>query len=375
VPSVGKIEAVLVVGARPQFVKSAPVIKEIMTKHKHIHLSLIHSGQHYDTEMSEIFFRELEIPSPLVNLRAGSASHAVQTATIMKRLEKRLLEARPDLMLLPGDTNTTLASSLTAAKLCIPIAHIEAGLRSGDMAMPEEVNRKLTDHCSTLLFAPTLTAMSNLRREGLGGIAHLTGDTMVDALQTVLPVVRTRESTVLAGLGLQPQGYVLVTLHRPSNVDDPGRLRDIQRALTRVGFKLPVVFPVHPRTRAMLGKQEYYGMPTKRGVTLTRPRGYVDILSLTKNASCLVTDSGGMQKEAFLLHVPCLTLRSNTEWPETLIGRANRLVTNAKMIPDAIFSAAFDKALRRRISNPRSPFGDGHASYRIAMIIEKTLGC
>jgi UDP-GlcNAc3NAcA epimerase len=369
-----KIEAVLVVGARPQFIKSAPVIKEIMTKHKQIRLSLIHSGQHYDTEMSEIFFRELEIPSPSVNLQAGSASHAVQTATIMKRLENRMIEARPDVVLVPGDTNTTLASSLTAAKLCIPIAHIEAGLRSGDMSMPEEVNRKLTDHCSTLLFAPTRTAISNLRKEGLGGMAHLTGDTMVDALQTVVPIVRKRERAVLEGLELQPQRYVLVTLHRPSNVDDPRRLREIRRALSKVGAKFPVVFPVHPRTRAMLRRLKYCGTPRREGLTLTRPRGYVDTLSLLRNASCLVTDSGGMQKEAFLLHLPCVTLRSNTEWPETLIGKANRLINDTRMMPDAIFSAALDETLRRRISTFRSPFGDGHASYRIAMIIEKMLG-
>lgn len=373
-PGVSKIEAVFVVGARPQFIKSAPVIKEILTKHKQIHLSLIHSGQHYDTEMSEIFFRELEIPSPSVNLQAGSGSHAVQTATIMKRLENRILEARPDLMLVPGDTNTTLAASLTAAKLCIPIAHVEAGLRSGDMTMPEEINRKLTDHCGTLLFAPTRTAISNLRREGLGEIAHLTGDTMVDALQTVLPIVRARESAVLDGFGVQPQRYVLVTLHRPSNVDDPKRLREIQRALCRVGSKLPVVFLVHPRTRAMLRKLKHYGTPRRRGVALTRPRGYVDTLSLLKNACCLLTDSGGMQKEAFLVHVPCITLRSNTEWPETLTGKANRLITDARMIPGAISSVAFDKALRKRISTLKSPFGDGHASYRIAMVIEKKLG-
>ena len=368
-----EIEAVLVVGARPQFIKSAPVIKEILWEHKRIHLSLIHSGQHYDPEMSEIFFRELHIPSPSVNLQAGSGSHAAQTATIMKRLEVPLVKMKPNLVLVPGDTNTTLAASLTAAKLCMPVGHIEAGLRSGDMTMPEEINRKLTDHCGALLFAPTQTAISNLRNEGLAKKAHLTGDTMVDALQTALPIVRKREDTVLKKLGLQPQDYVLVTLHRSSNVDDLDRLREIQLALAKIASTLTVVFPVHPRTRARLAKLKHLGSRSTLAM-LTSPKSYIDALSLLKNASCLLTDSGGMQKEAFLLHVPCVTLRQTTEWPETLVGGANRLVAQPKRIPRAVYDAASDETLRRRISELKSRFGDGHASSRIANIIEKTFG-
>jgi UDP-N-acetylglucosamine 2-epimerase len=374
VVKMSRTEVVLVVGARPQFIKSAPVIKEILTKHRRIHLSLIHSGQHYDPEMSEIFFRELKIPQPSVNLQAGSGSHAVQTAAIMKRLERPMLQADPDLVMVPGDTNTTLAASLTAAKLCIPLAHIEAGLRSGDMTMPEEINRRLTDHCGTLLFAPTQTAMSNLRREGLKNAAHLTGDTMVDALRTVLPVVRARESIVLEEFGLQPQRYVLVTLHRPSNVDDPQRLRKIRLALRKVASRLPVVFPVHPRTGARLVKLKHRERTKRNDLTLTAPKGYVETASLLKNASCLLTDSGGMQKEAFLLHVPCVTLRSTTEWPETLAGRANRLITEPEMIPASIFSVAFDVTLRRNIRRLKNPFGNGEASARIVKIIENTFG-
>jgi UDP-GlcNAc3NAcA epimerase len=368
-----RTEVVLVVGARPQFIKSAPVIKEILTKHRRIHLSLIHSGQHYDPEMSEIFFRELRIPQPSVNLQAGSGSHAVQTATIMKRLERPMLQADPDLVMVPGDTNTTLAASLTAAKLCIPLAHIEAGLRSGDMTMPEEINRRLTDHCGTLLFAPTQTAMSNLRKEGLENAAHLTGDTMVDALRTVLPIARARENVVLEELGLQPQRYVLVTLHRPSNVDDPQRLRKIRLALRKVTSRLPAVFPVHPRTRVRL-KLKHRERSKRNDFALTAPKGYVETVSLLKNAACLLTDSGGMQKEAFLLHVPCVTLRSPTEWPETLAGRANRLITGPEMIPASIFSVAFDVTLRRNIRRLKNPFGNGEASARIVKIIEKTFG-
>jgi len=369
-----RTKVVLVVGARPQFIKSAPVIKEILTKHRRIHLSLIHSGQHYDPEMSEIFFRELKIPQPSVNLQAGSGSHAVQTAAIMKRLERPMLQADPDLVMVPGDTNTTLAASLTAAKLCIPLAHIEAGLRSGDMTMPEEINRRLTDHCGTLLFAPTQTAMSNLRNEGLENAGHLTGDTMVDALKTVLPIVRARESIVLEKLRLEPQRYVLVTLHRPSNVDDPQRLRKIRHALRKVASRLPVVFPAHPRTGARLAKLRRRERGRSSNLTLTAPKGYVETVSLLKNASCLLTDSGGMQKEAFLLHVPCVTLRSTTEWPETLAGRANRLITEPERIPASIFSVAFNVTLRRNIRRLKNPFGNGEASARIVKIIEKTFG-
>lgn len=367
-----EIKAVLVVGARPQFIKSAPVIREIISKHKRIELHLIHSGQHYDQEMSEVFFKELGIPKPLVNLQAGSGSHAVQTATIMKRLESTFMKARPHVVMVPGDTNTTLAASLTAAKLGIPIAHIEAGLRCGDMSMPEEINRRVTDHCSTVLFAPTRTAVSNLKNEGLSRFTYLTGDTMVDALCSVMSIAQEREADILDSLGLQPRDYVLVTLHRPSNVDDLGRLSMIQRALNEVatGPRIPVVFPVHPRTRARLRKLNSLKYSDWK-VKLTNPRSYVETICLLRNANCLLTDSGGMQKEAFLLHIPCVTLRSTTEWPETLVGKANRLLTSPEQIPAVIRQVALNTTLTEAIKGLANPFGDGHASARIAEIIEK----
>jgi UDP-N-acetylglucosamine 2-epimerase len=367
-----RIQVMLVVGARPQFIKSAPVIREMLSSHRQIDLSIIHSGQHYDREMSEIFFRELEIPRPLVNLHAGSGSHAAQTATIMKRLEPFMLREEPDVVAVPGDTNTTLAAALSAAKLGIPVAHIEAGLRSGDILMPEEINRKLTDHCSPLLFAPTKTAIRNLKREGLGKSAYLTGDTMVDALHIVMPAVLEREKTVLSRYGVQTHGYVLVTLHRPSNVDDSNRLREIQLALQKVAKNSRVVFPVHPRTRERLVKMRALENLTGTGVIVTKPLSYVETLSLLRNSSCLVTDSGGMQKESFLLQVPCITVRSTTEWPETLEGGANRLVANPQIIPTPVSDIMAHKAFRERIRPSKHPFGDGYASEKIVRIIRKT---
>ena len=250
-----KVRVMLVVGARPQFIKSAPIVTEILSRHrKKIELSIVHSGQHYDRQMSEVFFHQLEIPPPCANLRVGSGTQAAQTAAIMTNLEKVMLRSKPDLVLVPGDTNTTLASAITAAKLQVPVAHVEAGLRSGDMGMPEEINRRLTDHCSSILFAPTKTASRNLWIEGLSKMTFLTGDTMTDALRVVKPFVDRKQDEVLRKLNLAPKEFVLVTLHRPFNVDNLDRLREILRALQRVARKIPVVFPVHPQTRARFRK-------------------------------------------------------------------------------------------------------------------------
>jgi UDP-GlcNAc3NAcA epimerase len=363
----------VIVGARPQFIKSAPIIRELLRRRREVNLSIIHTGQHYDREMSRIFFHELKLPKPLVNLAVGSGSHAIQTATMMKRLEQSILTLEPDLVVVPGDTNTTLAGAIAAAKLDIPVSHVEAGLRSGDPSMPEEINRKLTDHCSTMLFAPTHNAVKNLKKEGLAEKTYLTGDTMVDAMLDVLPIVGQRQSNVLRRFELCPHDYLLMTLHRPSNVDDSGRLMEILAAVRRIAWKLKVVFPAHPRTRATLAEMGTSSDAASSRVVVANPLGYVDILSLLKNASCLLTDSGGMQKESFLLHVPCVTLRSSTEWPETLVKKANQLICDPGMISETVLSAAFDKKLRRRIMGLTNPFGNGRASVRIAQLIRENV--
>jgi UDP-N-acetylglucosamine 2-epimerase len=362
----------LVVGARPQFIKSAPLIKEIAQRRRRFDLDIVHTGQHYDREMSTIFLRELHI-KPSVNLMVGSRSHAEQTALMMKRLETQMTKERPDIVLVPGDTNSTLAAALAAAKLTIPVGHLEAGLRSGDMTMPEEINRKLTDHCSSMLFAPTKTSIFNLKREGLGSIAHLTGDTNADAIRIVMPIVARREEAVLGHNELRSQNYVLVTLHRPSNVDDARRLRRIFTAIRTVSRTIRVVFPLHPRTRVRLTELRASKYESKMGTFLIAPQGYIETLSLLKNASCLLTDSGGMQKESFILRVPCITVRSTTEWPETLTRGANRLVTKPEEIPRHVLKVIRNDSLKHQIEKLKSPFGDGHASARITDILQAVI--
>jgi len=368
-----KPTVLLIIGARPQFIKSAPIIKEILSKHKNIDLQIVHSGQHYDPEMSTIFFHELHIPKPLVNLRVGSGSHATQTAAMIQRLEQVLVEKKPDMAIVPGDTNTTLGGALAAAKLGIPVAHVEAGLRSDDITMPEEINRRLTDHCSTLLFAPTRNAASNLRNEGFREQVYLTGDTMVDALHAAMPVVKKRQNAILPRFHAEPNHFVLVTLHRPSNVDDPTRLGQIHYALRKIARKIPVIFPVHPRTRSKLAKLGLLNRTKRYGISLVAPQGYVESLALLRNSGCLLTDSGGMQKESFLLRVPCITLRSNTEWPETLRANANSLVADPQRVAKAVTFAAFDEGLKRSLRRLGNPFGDGRAAVRIARIVENAL--
>lgn len=307
-----------------------------------------------------------------MNLESGSGSHAVQTATIMQRLESPILKLSPKIVVVAGDTNTTLAAALTAVKLKFPVAHIEAGLRSYDLSMPEEVNRRLTDHCSVLLFAPTKTAMRNLKSEGLLRMAYLTGDTMTDALQTIMPVLLEKETDILKDFDLESRDYVLATLHRPSNVDDLVRLGKISKALKNIARKMRVIFLVHPRTRARLAQMKPKDT-IEQTITLASPQGYIETLALLKNASCLLTDSGGMQKESFMLHVPCITLRANTEWPETLQQGANRLITKPHEISREVLRIARNGDLRERLSRLKNPFGDGRASSRIASILEKAI--
>ncbi len=340
-----------VVGARPQFVKCAPVSREVRKVHEEV---LVHTGQHYDYLLSEVFFHDLGIPTPDHHLEIGSGSHGVQTGRMLGAIEEVIAKEEPEIVLVYGDTNSTLAGALAAAKMHVPVAHVEAGLRSFDRRMPEEVNRVLTDHCSDLLFCPTATAVRNLAAEGVTAGVHLTGDVMVDALRENLPLARVR-STV----DLPPKGYYLATVHRAGNTDDPAALRAIMEAFSRLDT--PVVFPVHPRTRKKFSE---YGITQAVNVQLVEPLPYFDMLALLSSARAVLTDSGGVQKEAYILEVPCVTLREKTEWVETvedgwnvLVGAdADRIVAEAERAGDA----------------PRqhsARFGDGQAAARIAAII------
>ncbi|MGI0149480.1 MAG: non-hydrolyzing UDP-N-acetylglucosamine 2-epimerase [Thermoplasmata archaeon] len=346
-----------VVGARPQFIKAAPVSREIRQHHEEI---LIHTGQHYDENMSDVFFQILDIPPPNYNLGVGSASHARQTADMIRGLEDVLDKERPDFVLVYGDTNSTLAGALVAAKMTIPLGHVEAGLRSFNRRMAEEVNRVVADHLSNLLFAPTETAVENLSREGITRGVHMVGDVMYDVALQSAQAARSRD--ILSRLGLKQGEYLLVTLHRPQNVDDKETLGSIVEALVHAGR--PVVFPVHPRTRKNLAAFGLWErLQTK--VKAIEPVDYLDFIALLMSASKVITDSGGVQKEAYFFGVPCITLRDETEWIETLEDGWNALVgTDTEDILDAIerFNPAGTKS---------KSFGDGHAAERIARILDK----
>jgi UDP-GlcNAc3NAcA epimerase len=346
-----------VVGARPHFPKAAVLSRVLRGRHQE---TLVHTGQHYDDLLSDVFFRELGLPAPDVNLGVGSGSHAFQTAGIMEGLEPLLVESAPDAVIVFGDTNSTLAGALVAAKLGIPVAHVEAGFRSYNRLMPEEVNRVVTDHLSRYLFAATAGAVASLAKEGLTAGVHLVGDIMLDALLLALPRVREAEAAVLARRGLRPGAYFLATVHRPSNTDDPAALGDVLRALG--ALDMPVVLPLHPRTAAAIASQ---GLVPPGGVCLTEPVGYIEMLALEKNARAVITDSGGVQREAYFLQVPCVTLREDSEWPELLAGGWNVLAGHD---PERIIEAA----ARERPERPPEPFfGDGHAAAKIVETFER----
>lgn len=309
-----------VVGARPQFIKAAPVSKALRAAGQTE--ILVHTGQHYDYGMSQVFFEELNIPEPDFNLGVGSGSHGRQTGQMLIGLEEIMVEAKPDWVLVYGDTNSTLAGALAAVKLHLPVAHVEAGLRSFNRAMPEEHNRVLTDHCSDLLFCPTETAVNNLRREGLTTGVHLVGDTMYDAVLQFSELARQR-STILHELELTPRQYLLATVHRPYNTDNPDNLSNILTAFIELGE--PVIFPVHPRTRKYIEALALPGL-AESSVRMIEPVGYLDMLVLEQHARVILTDSGGMQKEAYFFQVPCVTLRPETEWVETVEAGWNVVV-------------------------------------------------
>jgi UDP-GlcNAc3NAcA epimerase len=353
-----------VVGARPQFVKAA-VLSRLLEEREEIDERVIHTGQHYDDAMSQVFFDELRMKPPHINLGVGAATQGAQTGRMLEKVEQVLIDLRPDGVLVYGDTNSTLAGALAAAKLHIPVAHVEAGLRSYNTRMPEEINRVVTDHVAWLLFAPTARAEKNLGLEGISAErVHRVGDVMYDAALHYAARAE-RESHLLEDLGLKPRGYVLATAHRAENVDDPIRLRAIVEGLAAVAQEIPVVFPVHPRTAAALD-----GSGLKRtGAQAIRwipPVGYLDMVRLEQCAAVVATDSGGVQKEAFFFRVPCVTLRDETEWVELLELRWNRLVSplTAAGIRDAVTGA-----LGRRGEESR-PYGDGKAGEKILAVIE-----
>lgn len=354
-----------VLGARPQFVKAAVVSRALAADG--LVESILHTGQHFDERMSEVFFREMGIAEPRWNLGVSGLTHGAMTARMLEGIEAVLLDARPDLVLVYGDTNSTLAGALAAAKLGIPIGHVEAGLRSFNRAMPEEVNRILTDHAAQMLFAPTATAVENLRSEGFADHAiHRVGDVMYDACLAFGELAAAR-STILGELGLADRSYVLATIHRQENTDTLERLAILIEALATTAGALDVVLPLHPRTRAALGRQPALASAVAR-LRIVEPVGFLDMIMLERHARLIATDSGGVQKEAYFHGVPCVTLRKETEWVELLEIGANRL---APPVDVASVAAAIEAMLRIDPADftGHAPFGDGRAAVRIAQVL------
>lgn len=360
------LKIVTVVGARPQFIKAATVSRAVAGK-PGVQEVIVHTGQHYDAKMSDDFFRELSIPEPGHHLGIGSGSHAEQTGRMLIAIERVLCEENPDWVLVYGDTNSTTAGALAAAKLRIPVAHVEAGLRSFNRDMPEELNRVVTDHLSDLLFAPTPTAIANLQKEGLGaGKVELVGDVMYDAAQFYAAQAEAR-SEILTSLGLKPGEFILATVHRAENTDHTDRLEIIMRGLQIAARRLPVVFPVHPRTLAAMEK---LSAPVSESPSfkLIPPIGYLDMTYLERHAAVIATDSGGVQKEACFHNTPCVTLRDETEWVELLDAGCNQLcsLTDPETVAETILTA------RDTRWDPVTEYGDGRAACRIVdMLLER----
>jgi UDP-GlcNAc3NAcA epimerase len=337
-----------VVGARPQFIKAAPVSRTL--KQEGLTEILVHTGQHFDAGMSDVFFKELSIPAPDYNLEVHSVGHGAMTGRMLEKLEAVMLEERPDLVLIYGDTNSTVAGGLAAAKLHIPVAHVEAGLRSFNRRMPEEINRVVVDHLSALLFCPTETAVKNLAAEGIRTGVHAVGDVMYDSTLHAISVAREK-SGILDRLGLRPKTYAVATVHRAENTDDERQFADVMGWLERAADQLTVVMAVHPRTRKLMDSRAL----SPKGVVVVEPLGYLDMTWLAHNAAAIFTDSGGLQKEAYFHRVPCITLRSETEWVETVDAGWNRLWKQE------------GKSIRTAISD----YGDGRAAAEIARTIAK----
>ncbi|MBC7361726.1 MAG: UDP-N-acetylglucosamine 2-epimerase (non-hydrolyzing) [Candidatus Aminicenantes bacterium] len=348
-----------IVGARPQFVKLAPLSKKL--RKEGFNEVIVHTGQHYDENMSELFFEELEIPEPDYNLGIGSGSHGEQTGRMLIAIEEVLLKEKPNLVIVYGDTNSTLAGALAASKLHIQLAHVEAGLRSFNKNMPEEINRIVADHLSDILFCPTETAVRNLEREGITKGVYLVGDIMFDALMH-FSKISEKKSKILVRLNLKPKEYYLATIHRAENTDNYERLKNILTALSQLDR--PVIFPIHPRTKNRIKELNLESLLLEN-IKVIDPVGYLDMINLEKNAKAILTDSGGVQKEAFWLRVPCITLRDETEWIETVKLGWNRLVGS-----DCVKIASELKSVRE---GEEVMFEDKYSAWKIAEVLKKVI--
>jgi len=358
-------EIVMIAGARPNFMKIAPIAIALRDA-PGLFGTIVHTGQHYDRQMSDLFFEQLGIPEPALKLGVGSGTHAVQTAEVMLRLEPVLVERKPALVLVVGDVNSTVAAALVASKLRIPVAHVEAGLRSSDRSMPEEINRIVTDAVSDLLFVSEPSGIKNLAHEGVSPEkVHFVGNVMIDTLLRLRSeAARLR---VPAGLGLDDNAYAVLTLHRPANVDDPASLRELLAPVLELAETMPVIFPVHPRTRAGL---RALGLDDRPGFRLLDPLGYLEFLDLMSSARIVLTDSGGIQEETTVLGVACVTIRDNTERPITVSEGTNRLAGTTS----AGVRAAIGEALASAPSGRVPSLWDGHAAERIVRVLARHLG-
>jgi len=356
-----------IVGARPNFMKIAP-IHRLMMKSDAFQPILTHTGQHYDRIMSKIFFDELELPEPDIYLGVGSGSHAQQTGEVMMKLEQVMTEHKPDMILVVGDVNSTLAASLVASKLCVPIAHVEAGLRSFDRSMPEEINRIVTDSLAELLFITEESGRINLRKEGVPERKiFFVGNVMIDSLLYYRK--KAADSRILAQFNLDSAPYTLLTLHRPSNVDDPTQFKRILDALEVIQKEIPIIFPIHPRSKKMIGKFEFtQQVEAMKNLQLVDPLGYLDFLHLMDHATLVLTDSGGIQEETTVLGIPCLTLRENTERPVTIDVGTNVLVG---MDPDKIIAEALNILSGKRKVGAIPELWDGNSASRIVRVLEQ----
>lgn len=359
------MKASIILGTRPEIIKMSPIVRECQKRN--LNFFILHTNQHYSENLDKIFFEELELPQPKYNLNVGSGTHAEEMGKMLIGLEKILIKEKPDIVLVEGDTNTVLAGALAAIKLHIKVGHIEAGLRSYSREMPEEINRILTDHCSDFLFAPTKTAKEILIGEGIPkNKIFVTGNTIVDAVYRNLKLAK-RKSKIFKKLNLEKEKYFLVTAHRSENVDNKERLKGILNGLKLISqeFNLPIVYPIHPRTKKRI-KRFKLGVP--KGIKLIEPIGYLDFLQLEANAKLVLTDSGGIQEETCILKTPCVTLRDNTERPETLKEGSNILAgTQSQKILESV------EKMDNRKRNWKNPFGDGKSAERIIKILKKHL--